>query len=105
MSLKKLNTAPDERYPAKVGANYVVFVFNGVTESGKTAEYNVENDARDDVLGTIGWFGRWRCYAFDPWPYTTYEKTCLRDIADFCERLTKEHNARNRAKRTAATGG
>lgn len=102
MSLRKLNQAPDERYPAKVGANFVIFLFNGVTESGKTAEYNVENDSNGDVLGTITWYGRWRCYVFGPWPSTIYEKTCLRDIADFCERLTKEHNARNRARRAAA---
>lgn len=104
MTLKKLNRTHDGRYPARVGANYVIFVFNGVTESGKTAEYSVLSDMKDavidaDMLGTISWFGRWRTYAFDPWPGTTFEKTCLRDIADFCERLTKEHNARLRANR------
>ena len=101
--MKKLDKRPDERYPAKAGASYVVFIFNGVTESGKTAEYNVETDTgKNEVLGTIGWFGRWRCYSFDPWPGTTFEKTCLRDIADFCERLTREHNERVRARRRGA---
>lgn len=103
MSLKKLNRKPDVRYPARVGANYVIFLFDGVTESGKTSEYDVVTKDGNDWIGTVSWFGRWRCYVFNAAPGTCFEKTCLRDIADFCERLTKEHNARNRAARTGAT--
>jgi hypothetical protein len=44
-------------------------------------------------LGEIRWFGRWRCYSFFPFTDTLYEHTCLRDIADFCETVTKEHRA------------
>ena len=41
---------------------------------------------RDDAthLGWIGWFGRWRKYAFYPKSDTVYEEVCLRDIARFC---------------------
>lgn len=37
------------------------------------------------TLGHVKWFGRWRCYAFWPFPSCVFEKKCLRDIAEFCE--------------------
>ncbi len=45
-------------------------------------------------LGTVKWFGRWRCYSFFPNAETVFENQCLRDIADFCEAQTKAHKAR-----------
>lgn len=43
-------------------------------------------------LGEIRWFGRWRKYTFQPAPDTVYEEDCLRDIADFCEKMTTARN-------------
>jgi hypothetical protein len=43
------------------------------------------------ILGTITWFSRWRKYAFNPLPDTTYEETCLREIAQFIEEETKAY--------------
>ena len=43
------------------------------------------------TLGGIGWFGRWRKYAFFPKRDTAYEEVCLRELAAFCERKTVEH--------------
>jgi hypothetical protein len=40
------------------------------------------------TLGSIQFYPRWRAYAFYPLPQTLFEKDCLRDIADFCERAT-----------------
>lgn len=45
-------------------------------------------------LGGVGWFGQWRTYAFFPVANRVFEKTCLRDIAAFCEARTKEHRER-----------
>lgn len=47
---------------------------------------------KDDLsIGYITWWGSWRCYAFHPVQGTVFEKVCLREIADFCEKKTKEH--------------
>jgi len=48
-------------------------------------------------LGEVRWFGRWRCYAFYPFAGTIYERKCLRDIADFCEKETQRHRERKTA--------
>lgn len=42
-------------------------------------------------LGWVKWFGQWRGYAFFPSAETMYEQVCLRQIAFFCEKLTKLH--------------
>lgn len=62
----------------------------------KTTIWNVVARADGLVLGQIGWFGRWRGYAFFPAPEMVFERTCLRDIADFIE----EQNRRQRLKQT-----
>lgn len=57
---------------------------------------------KDDglTLGIIGWFARWRKYGFYPESATVFEEVCLREIAEFCERKTREHRAKRKvAKR------
>src|SRR5437016_9129912 len=39
-------------------------------------------------LGEVYWFSKWRRYAFFPSFETAFEQSCLRTIADFCERAT-----------------
>jgi hypothetical protein len=56
----------------------------------KTFTWSVETK-EEWLIGSITWYGPWRCYAFTPRSETVFEKTCLREIADFCERKTKEH--------------
>jgi len=46
------------------------------------------------ILGEVRWWGPWRQYTFQPRGGTTYERRCLRDIADFCEEQTTAHRAR-----------
>lgn len=48
-----------------------------------------------DRLGTVGWFPRWRQYTFDPELGTTFNDTCLVDIAKFLGMVNK---ARREAK-------
>lgn len=43
------------------------------------------------IIGQIRWFSSWRQYALFPTQNSVFERQCLRDIADFCERKTKEH--------------
>lgn len=68
----------------------------------KTDVWTVHQKGADDLLGYVGWLGRWRCYAFFPRGDTAYERVCLRDLADFCEARTSEHR---RAKALARGGG
>lgn len=57
----------------------------------KTETWFVLNKYDNIHLGWIGWFSRWRKYAFSPKPNTVYEEDCLRDIAEFCVLMTKQH--------------
>lgn len=61
--------------------------------SRKPKVWRVRNVQSGVDLGRIKWLGRWRQYSFDPEPNLTFEKTCLRTIADFCERATKRYYA------------
>ena len=62
-------------------------------QNPKTSVHLVLAKDGDAELGQVRWFGRWRRYAFFPAIGTIYEPTCLRDIADFCERQTLSHKA------------
>jgi hypothetical protein len=50
------------------------------------------------TLGMIWWHSPLRCYAFFPKPDTSYEKTSLRDIANFCERETDAQRRKHKAQ-------
>lgn len=39
-------------------------------------------------LGEVYWFSKWRRYAYFPSYEIALEQSCLRQIADFCERAT-----------------
>ena len=68
----------------------------------KTRTWFVVNSHDNFHLGWIGWFGRWRKYAFYPKPDTVYEEDCLRQIAEFCVDATK---SRRIEKKSEATHG
>lgn len=38
------------------------------------------------ILGRVGWYAPWRQYNFDPSDSTTFNHTCLTDIAAFLAR-------------------
>jgi hypothetical protein len=46
------------------------------------------------VLGDIHWWCNWRRYAFFPSDATLFDARCLREIADFCEKETKDYKAK-----------
>ena len=67
--------------------------FEEAQPNRKTKVWNVVAKDGGVSLGTISWFGRWRGYAFFPGAQLVFEKTCLRDIADFLERRNAEHRS------------
>lgn len=75
-------------------AQWIEFVDAGTSKSGVTRIWSVQSKSQGAILGYIQWFGRWRCYAFDPLAETVYNAGCLRDIARFCEQATAEHRDR-----------
>lgn len=46
--------------------------------------------ATKDVLGMVEWYPHWKQYAFNPECLAWFSQDCLRELADFCERLAKE---------------
>jgi hypothetical protein len=104
---RRLTGQPMNR--AAVEGKWIRFVDEGIPSGLKTHIFRVE--AKVDfvegadaapILGTVKWFGRWRCYAFFPSQQTVYEKTCLREIADFCQDMTAAHAAQRSRKVAAA---
>ncbi len=64
----------------------------------KTKTWYVVNKHDDIQLGWVGWFARWRKYAFFPKIKTVYEEDCLKDIAQFCIDKTVEHKQARKIK-------
>jgi hypothetical protein len=62
----------------------------------KTKRYWVVSKETDDTLGYIQWYGPWRKYCFESLGGIIFEWVCMRDIADFIEKATKEHYARKK---------
>ena len=78
---------------------YIQFINAGFSSSGKTKVWEVATKEKvKAVIGEVRWFASWRCYAFYPYHKTVFEKTCLRDIADFCEDATNLHNWQKKEK-------
>lgn len=71
-------------------AKYIDFILAGKSESGKTSIWTIQNKEDGTWLGYIQWFPRWGVYAFFPAGHTVFEKTCLRDIANFIEEKNNE---------------
>jgi len=83
-----------------IEGQWIRFVDEGVPKNAKTHIFRIEaktdfTEGVEDlvILGTVKWFGRWRAYCFFPGTNTVYEKTCLREIADFCQDMTTAHKA------------
>jgi hypothetical protein len=57
----------------------------------KTKTWCVKNQYGHEDIGYIQWHAPWRKYSFFPISNTIFEEVCLREIAEFIERKTKEH--------------
>lgn len=69
-------------------AKYITFKL--IEEKPKTKVYGVFMKTQNFCLGKIKWYAQWHRYAFFPASDTIYENICLRDIAEFIEKLMKE---------------
>lgn len=70
---------------------HIVFKEIGESNSGKTKVWNVINTGGQFVLGSVKWWAPWRRYCFFPVAGTAYDKSCLREVADFLEAKTWAH--------------
>jgi len=75
-------------------ATWVKFDLQGKSPSGKTFCWFVTAIDGGFTVGLIKWYGKWRKYAFFPRENTVFEQVCLRDIADFCDAVTRDHRKR-----------
>jgi hypothetical protein len=73
--------------------SWLTFVEAGTSTSGKTRLWAVTAKADGGRLGTVLWWAPWRKYAFVPTGDPVFEEDCLRDVAAFCERQTRDHRA------------
>lgn len=78
---------------------YLIFAPLAVRPEMKTRIWAVKPKT-GGIIGTVRWFGPWRQYALFPVMNSIYERQCLRDIADFCERKTKEHRSARKSSTT-----
>lgn len=82
---------------------WVLFENERRTASKLTRIWDV-NTRDGSGLGIVQWFPRWRCYVFVPTYGTVYERDCLRDIAEFCERQTNLNKQIARDRRGSQKG-
>ena len=76
-----------------ISTEYLAFDLVGRSASGKTEIWTVGSVRQGAELGQVRWFGRWRQYAFFPGPETAFNAKCLRDVAEVCADLTRDHLA------------
>jgi hypothetical protein len=78
--------------------SYIEIVFAGVSATGKTDIWIVRNKFNSTPIGYVRWAGNWRKYVYEQEGSIYYDWNCLREIADFIERVTHEHAAGVRPK-------
>jgi hypothetical protein len=66
--------------------------FNFVRFAGRKAPIIEvwESYGKGERIGTVRWYAPKRQYVFEPREGMVYETTYLREIANFCERMTKK---------------
>jgi hypothetical protein len=75
---------------------YFRVLYFALSQSGRTAIFEVQEGEGPATLGCISWYASWRCYGFFPNRGTVFEETCLLELFVCCGRLTQQH--RNRAR-------
>ena len=74
-------------------SKYLLFRDDGPLKQGaKTRQFSVLSRRTKALLGHSKWWTNWRQYCFFPLN-SLFDKKCLREIADFCETVTEEHNS------------
>jgi hypothetical protein len=71
--------------------SYLNFVEEGIQPSGKTKYWGVYN-TNGTPLMLVHWYAPWRKYTVDTGGYKTIcDASCLREIADFLDKINAEH--------------
>ncbi len=70
--------------------SYIEFVDTSSYNPQRKTKTWVVQSTSGSHLGEVRFFPRWRCYTFFPADLTTFNDGCLRDIADFVRKQTKE---------------
>ena len=73
--------------------SYLRFKTEDLSASGITKRISVKNTG-NYLVGTISWHAAWRRYTFTSEPYFVLDHECLREIANFLEKETREHKER-----------
>lgn len=64
-----------------------------VSPGSVTRKFALRSRQSGSLLGYVKWFVYWRQYCFFPSGFAVFDKTCLREIAEFCEHATNERRA------------
>lgn len=59
-------------------------------ENKKTKVFVIENKVTKQDIGEIKWNGAWRQYCFYPESETFWARGCLREIAEFIDKLMED---------------
>lgn len=78
--------------------SWIKFTFHSKSDSGLTSRWSIlrTNGVVADgcrALGWVAWYAPWRKYTMFSVEGITFDASCLRDIADFCEQQTREHKS------------
>jgi hypothetical protein len=82
---------------------HVYFRYEGKSASGATEIWSLL-DGNMGMMGHIKWYGPWRRYAWSTVGMPIMESGCLRDVADFLDKLTEERKNARTATPTPARG-
>lgn len=77
-------------------AEYIEFVEDGFSDSGKTRRWIVRNKRHRYSLGKISWHGPWRQYVFEPVHMTVFAPDCLLEISVWCRSATELHKSKTK---------
>ncbi len=75
---------------------HIRFVLRPRYAGRMTDVWDVVNKYENVQIGFVSWYAGWRRYCFFPLDNTVFEQVCLREIADFCERKTREHKVKGK---------
>lgn len=54
--------------------------------NSRTCRWAIHSKLSEAQLGTVSWYGAWRCYVFHPASGTLFNSGCLELLARFCQR-------------------
>lgn len=82
------------RAAASVAAMKKIYLeFKEVASGSKLVRaWHVVSLTQKTVLGLVRWFPHWRQYTLSTGDEVVWSPGCLREVADFMERETAEHN-------------